>query len=398
MIAAVNQRRAAWAALVLWAAPLAHAADSLDGAVRELAAKTALFAGAGTPVAVACRNASSLDSAEVARLRAAFARLLRQAGVHVAPAAAVDVSLTLSENATDYLLVEEARKGDQRAVWIAAWKRAAAGRPAAAGVSLSKKLVWEQEEQILDLAMAGDAMLVLDPTRVILLARHEDRWEPRAIARLTPPSAWPRDLRGRLRLSVPRFDAFLPGMACQGTTEPELTLDCRPGDRPWPLASGSRATLAANFAAGRNYFDGRVTMPTGAAHTAPPFFSAAAIEERAATDWVLALADGRTELFDSSFNTLAPLPTWGSDVAGIDARCGGPSQVLATRASDTAEPDAIQSWTIVDRAASPATAPLPLPGPVTALWPAAPDAALAVVRNLSSGRYEAYVVTLVCGQ
>jgi hypothetical protein len=265
-------------------------------------------------------------------------------------------------------------------------------------VSLSKKLVWEQEEQILDLAIEGDAMLVLGPSRVVLLARYEDRWEPRATARLTQPGAWPRDLRGRLRLSVPHFDVFLPGIACQGTTEPELTLDCRPGDRPWPLASGSRATLAANFAAGRNYFDGRVTMPTGAAHTAPPFFSAAAIEERAATDWVLALADGRTELFDSSFNTLAPLPTWGSDVAGIDARCGGPSQVLATRASDTAEPDAIQSWTIVDRAASPATAPLPLPGPVTALWPAAPDAALAVVRNLSSGRYEAYVVTLVCGQ
>ena len=397
MIAAVNLRRAAWAALVLWAAPLAHAAGSLDGAARELAAKTALFAGAGTPVSVACRNASSLDSAEVARLRTAFARLLRQAGVHVAQAAAVDVSLTLSENATEYLLVEEAHKGDQRAVWIAAWKRAAAGQPAAAAVSLAKKLVWEQEEQILDLAMAGDAMLVLDPTRVILLARHEDRWEPRAIARLTPPSAWPRDLRGRLRLSVPRFDAFLPGMACQGTTEPELTLDCRPGDRPWPLASGSRATLAANFAPGRNYFDGRVTMPAGAAHTAPPFFSAAAIEERATTDWVLALADGRTELFDGSFNTLAPLPSWGSDVAGIDGRCGGASQVLATRAIDTAEPDAIQSWAIVDRAASPVTAPLPLPGPVTALWPATPDSALAVVRNLASRRYEAYLVTLICG-
>jgi hypothetical protein len=397
MIAAVNARRAAWAALVLWAVPLANAAESLDGAARELAAKTALFAGAGTPVSVACRNASSLDSAEVARLRTAFARLLRQAGVQLAQAAAVDVSLTLSENATDYLLVEEAHKGDQRAVWIAAWKRAAAGQPAAAGVSLAKKLVWEQEEQILDLAMAGDAMLVLAPSRVTLLARHEDRWEPRATARLTPPGAWPRDLRGRLRLSGPRVDVFLPGMACQGTTEPELTLDCRPGDRPWPLASGSRATLAANFAPGRNYFDGRVTMPTGAAHTAPPFFSAAAIEERAATDWVLALADGRTELFDGSFNTLAPLPSWGSDVAGIDARCGGASQVLATRASDTAEPDAIQSWAIVDRAASPATSPLPLPGPVTALWPAAPDAALAVVHDLASGRYEAYLVTLVCG-
>ena len=65
MIAAVNGRRAAWAALLLWAAPLANAAENLDGAVRELAAKTVLLAGAGTPVSVACRNSSSLDSADV---------------------------------------------------------------------------------------------------------------------------------------------------------------------------------------------------------------------------------------------------------------------------------------------------------------------------------------------
>jgi hypothetical protein len=50
MIAAVNGRRAAWAALLLWAAPLASAAENFDGAVRELAAKAALLAGAGTPI------------------------------------------------------------------------------------------------------------------------------------------------------------------------------------------------------------------------------------------------------------------------------------------------------------------------------------------------------------
>jgi len=101
MIAAVNGRRAAWAALLLWAAPLASAAENFDGAVRELAAKTALLAGAGTPISIACRNASSLDSAYVARLRATFENLLRQAGGHAGQsAAAVEVSLTLSENAT----------------------------------------------------------------------------------------------------------------------------------------------------------------------------------------------------------------------------------------------------------------------------------------------------------
>jgi hypothetical protein len=398
MIAAVNGRRAAWAALLLWCAPLASAADNLDGAVRELAAKTALLAGAGAPVSIACRNASSLDSADVARLRTAFEKLLQQAGGHAGQgAAAVDVSLTLSENATDYLLVEEARRGDERTVWIAAWKRAAAGQPPVAGVGLEKKLAWEQEEQILDLAIAGDAMLVLAPSRITLFARREDRWEQRQTVRLTPPAPWPRDLRGRLRLSAPRFQAFLPGLACQGATEPELSLDCQPGDQPWMLASGSRALLAANFAPGRNYFDGRVVTQTGAARSAPPFFSAAAVEDRASTYWLLALADGRAELFDSNFNALAPIPSWGSDLAGIDGRCGAATQVLATRVGDADEPDAIQSWAVTDRTAGPLTAPILFPGPVTALWTAGPDSALAVARNLASGRYEAYVVTLACG-
>jgi len=398
MIAAVNGRRAAWAALLLWAAPLASAAENLDGAVRELAAKTALLAGAGVPVAITCRNASSLDSADVARLRAAFENLLQQAGGHPAQgAAAVDVSLTLSENSTEYLLVEEARKGDDRTVWIAAWKRTTAGQPPVAGLGLEKKLVWEQEEQILDVAISGDAMLVLAPSRITLLARREDRWEQRQTVRLTPPAPWPRDLRGRLRLSESRFQAFLPGFACQGTMAPELSLDCRPGDQPWMLESGSHALLAANLARGRNYFDGRVVTQSGAARSAPPFFSAAAVEDRASTYWLLALADGRAELFDINFNALAPMPSWGSDVAGIDGRCGPATQVLATRAGEAGDADSIQSWALADRTAAPVTAPVLFPGPVTALWTAGPDSALAVARNLASGRYEAYVVTLACG-
>jgi len=118
-----------------------------------------------------------------------------------------------------------------------------------------------------------EEMCIRDSSRITLLARHEDRWEQRQTVRLTPPGPWPRDLRGRLRLSAPRFEALLPGLACQGAIEPELSLDCRPGDQPWMLASGSRAPLAANFAPGRNYFDGRVVTQTGAARSAPPFLS-----------------------------------------------------------------------------------------------------------------------------
>jgi len=137
--------------------------------------------------------------------------------------------------------------------------------------------------------------------------------------------------------------------------------------------------------------------PDGTVHSAPAFYSAAAVEGRAGTAWLLALADGRAELFDANFNPLAPMPSWGSDLAGIDGRCGPSAQVLAARADDASDPDAIQSWAVTDRAATPVTGPILFPGPVTALWTSGPDSALAVAHNLASGHYEAYVVTLACG-
>jgi hypothetical protein len=71
--------------------------------------------------------------------------------------------------------------------------------------------------------------------------------------------------------------------------------------------------------------------------------------------------------------------------------------VLATRPGDSAEPDAIQSYAISGGAAMPVTAPVLFPGPVTALWPSGAGAALAVARDLASGEYVAYVVSILCG-
>jgi hypothetical protein len=70
---------------------------------------------------------------------------------------------------------------------------------------------------------------------------------------------------------------------------------------------------------------------------------------------------------------------------------------LATRAGDAREPDAVRVFAIVNRAAVAMGAPAELPGPVTALWPSN-SGATAVVKNLATGRYQAYAVTVACGQ
>jgi hypothetical protein len=213
---------------------------------------------------------------------------------------------------------------------------------------------------------------------------------------LAPEKPWPRDLRGRLRLTSAGFQVFLPGMACAGAVEPSLSMECRPGDEPWVLESGSRAILMANAA--RNYFDGRVTTPSGLRKTtAAAFYSAASVEEQGQRLWLLAMLDGRTQIFDASLDPLGAIASWGSDIAGTEARCGGGSQVLATRPGDERDRDAVQSFAVENLAAAPLAAPVEFPGPVTALWPSAANSVVAVARDPLTGRYAAYVITVVCG-
>jgi hypothetical protein len=399
MIAAVKGWHAAWAALLVLCPLRAKAADDLASAARELAAKTAEFAGAGTAVASAWRNASSLSSSELEQAKAAFETALRRAGARPGESSAVQIQLTLSENPTQYLLVEEARRGDERQVWIASWPRGAPpGQRVPPGVSLDRKLVWEQDEQILDLAFPAAGMLVLSPSRLALYTKVNGQWQLRQNVPLAPEKPWPRDLRGRLRVTGANFQVWLPGTTCNGSVDP-LAMECRASDQPWVLESGSMDLLLANFASARNYFDGRVVIQTGSPRAVPPFYSAAAVEERSQTYWALALVDGHTQLFDAALNLVSGnmATAWGSDIAGVDARCGPPSQVLATRADDGSDRDAIQSFAISGNAPLPVTAPSTFSGPVTALWTSGGTSAIAVARDLSTGRYAAYVITVACG-
>ncbi len=80
MIAGVNGWHAVLSALLVFLPQDARAADDLGGAIRELARKTAAFAGRGEPVSLSWRNVSSLGSAEFNQARAAFESALRESG------------------------------------------------------------------------------------------------------------------------------------------------------------------------------------------------------------------------------------------------------------------------------------------------------------------------------
>jgi hypothetical protein len=397
MIAAVKGWHAVLSALLFFIPAGAAAVEDGTGAARELARKTAVFSGKGEPVSVTWSNLSSLGSSELLQARTAFEAALREAGGRISEVAPLtEARITLSENRTQYLLVEEIKKADDRQVWISAWKRIE--MPAtSAGIALEKKLVWEQDEPMLDVVFPAGAMVVLSPSKVMLYARQSGQWSPAEAIPLSPPRPWPRDLRGHLRTTAGGFQAYLPGMACNGAVEPAFTLECKPSEEPWVLESGSRAMLLSYFAAARNHFDGRVITQAAVRKNVAPFYSAASAEEQGRTLWILALVDGRTQILDASLDPAGIIAAWGSDIAGTDAHCGNGSQVLATRPGDGTVADAVQAFAIVNRSATPLAPPLELPGPVIALWPSGGASVVAIVHNLVTGRFEAYVITVSCG-
>jgi hypothetical protein len=179
------------------------------------------------------------------------------------------------------------------------------------------------------------------------------------------PKALPRDLRGRLAARAGELVASLPGLE---------------SGAEWPIEIGN-----ARIWAGRNYF---------AAPNLPPFFSAA----RAGDGWVLAGVDGRAQLLDGALEPVAAFAGWGSDVAHVEAKCGRGPLVLATRPGGADEPDQVQAFEIVEREAAAAGAPVEFLGPVTEMHEWADGAAVAISRNLKTGRYAAFTLSVSCSR
>jgi hypothetical protein len=79
MIAVVKRWHAVLSALLFFLPRGAAAAEDLSGAARELARKTAAFAGRGEPVSASWRNVSSLGSSDFNQVRGLFETALREA-------------------------------------------------------------------------------------------------------------------------------------------------------------------------------------------------------------------------------------------------------------------------------------------------------------------------------
>ncbi len=414
---------------------------SLDAAARQLARKITAALPPREVIVLNLRNLSSLAPADAAAVRRAMEAELLARGVHMVEPFAehVAVRVNLSENLESYVWVADFTRGETPVVAIVALSRPVAGKATVgAPLALQKQLVWEQEEQILDLGLLDpldvteQRMVVLEPARIALYDRKDGQWKLRQGFAIPVVKPWPRDTRGQFYLleadgsAAERVVISLPGAVCVLSLWPmpeAPALDCEQSDKTaeedermlwFDTAGAALVEGGADFVPSRNFYSGKLYSEDGWRAKVEPYFSTAFLSIESApyvsvNAAVHAGVDGRIRLYeDLQKPPVVTLSGWGSDLTSVKTGCGSAWQVLATGSGDWTKPDAIQAYEIRNHEAVGVGQPLNFPGPVTALGPAAVPRfggigklshdAVAVVRNLQTGRYEAYQLSISCGR
>jgi len=396
--------RIIWLILLLLA-PLSGWAADWTKPEDQLAIKIAAATGPGA-VNVTVTNRSSISPSDVETIRRGLLERLSAAGLRFVDAdqAAATVQISLSENLQNYVWAAEIHQGtNEPSVLIVATLRPNVPLASQDGpnLTLRKLQLWASDDPILDAAIINGAttqLVVLYPGQIKLYRLQSDHWIEQQALAITHSGPWPRDLRGRLVLRKDHlFDAYLPGLTCQSNAGAPLAVTCRASDDPWPVGT-DQFNLNAFFAPARNLFTGAVSPGIGKKTTVPAFYSAAPLPRDKYTLWLLAGVDGRIHLTDGINDQTAAKLDWGSDIASVHSTCGSGWQVLAS-APGVDSGDTVQAFELADREPLAAVPPVELPGGVTSLWSAMDgNSAVAVVHNPENGKYEAYLLTIACGQ
>ena len=389
--------------------------------VRELAEKVVALVDSHSNASLAFKNSSSLEAGSVAAIAREFSTELRRQGIRLmnSEPAHAKIQVTLSENVQGFVWVaavvpmgEGAREPGVAIVAVARPASAQASSRSTSQVILKTK-IWEQEEPILDaefLDTGGDAapvLLVLDPSKVSMLRMQASSWTPADSAPLSHAQPWPRDPRGRLAVQLGHsFEVYVPGVKCDGTARSTLSVNCHETDQAnqgWPLPAPGEGqnepAVRATFGTGRNFFDGGLTPNAEEGRKVPPFLSAASLPNNGNASWLLAGLDGRARLYDKTSAPLATFEGWGSDLASIKTSCSGGWQVLVSGPHEYTDRDTVRAFEITNREAVAVSPPVEFAGPITALWSGSSgSSATAVSRNLETGHYEAFTLSISCGQ
>jgi hypothetical protein len=389
--------------------PTSLCASNLADAARQLAHKIAAASGPGS-FALDVTNRSSLDEKSVREVRGALEAELHVEGVHAAKAeqSLGTIAVVLSESLREYVWTAEIAVGsDDKKIALISLPRAPSGTQftAALPIVLKTTLLFSQEQPMLDAAlveMPGGTRLIVLNNEMVTIYRHQGanpaaRWELESSLPVAHTRTFPRDPRGLLLLRRDHlFDVYLPGTFCRTNSSTPLTLACNDTDDPWPL-SPDESTVRAFYAASRNFFTGALSPGIGKISNVPSFYSAALHPRSGYSLWAFAAVDGSLHLVDGITDQTIRGTKWGSDLAAVHSSCGVGTQLLVSESGDS-EHDGLRALEIPDRDPVAVSSAIEFDGRVVALRSEGNGHdVIAIVKRRDTGWYEAYRVSITCG-
>jgi hypothetical protein len=364
------------------------AADQFAEAAKDLAEKI-LKSGRLENVEFAFQSRCTLTAKDVGAARKALESELRARGVRFASGVQANAKLkiTISENLRQIVWIAEIQQEQASRVVISTQARPQETPPQeiAPQMAIQMKQLFKQRDSLLDINWQGDELITLDSQKVALYRRKNDSWQLENSTPLNPPSPFPRDVRGRLFAQDASIQAYVPGLSCSGSIQSSLTLNCSQESRAWPIGVDN---LSSKYQV--NYF---------LSENLPPFYSAASTTDDGVDLLAIAGVDGRAYLNEKAARQVGAIDNWGDEIASIEAGCGAGKPILVSLPRDPMERGAIQAFEIVHRKPVVVSSIVEFPGPVTALWAIrGQNAAIAVARNLKTGNYAAFHLSISCSR
>ncbi len=346
--------RAIFFLLVLIGLPSVAISGTLEDSAKDLARKIAAALPSTENVSWEMRNISSLRPEEISRIDQALKAELQDRGIRAASGitttnAPITVLITLSENFKNLVWTAEIHQGETSRTILTTVERTSINRAFSGSmpVTIRSEKFWEGPQRILDAGEisngSGKSWLVLLLPDGLLIQDEQTGYS--STIEITSMQGVSRDPWGNLKFEEIGNSVafFLSPRVCTVNLETRAMNDCLPGEGSAGGPSPSRFPVIFDIAPGG-----------------------------------------------------PPQPGRGTEIE-MRPVCGGANQFLATGGRDYTQTDSLQVFQAQAGGAAAVSTELDFPGPITALH-APSDTPRAVVRNVTTGNYEAYRLSFSCGR
>lgn len=396
--------------LIFATARTARADSSATQAAKLLADRVAVQLNSKVEYRVEFRDLTGQMSAQDrAEARNAFVSELTSRGAHVAPYVGDPlIQVSLSSDTRSRLWVAEFPKDGNSAAEMESFPLFAEAGISTAPTdvfALRKQLLFQQRAPMLDFALTGQSadpnspLLILTRDQIGAFLFRNGRWEPQGSYLPVQFRGFARDSIGRITLFGEKFQAQVANVTCFGTSaDLSKTLCNSPVTAEWDFGVPGGLELKGMSVPGRNWFG---VLDDDIDHLRKPiqFYSAAEFIVSGKSFSVIADTDRKIYVSSNgAYEPMASAPIWGSQLAGLRSACNSDTYLLTTFANDYGAADHVQAYQSTTEGLILTGAAVEFDGPVLTLWADAHAGVRAIVHNLKTGFYEAYLLNTACNR